>query len=157
MYPDEESADERLRMGREIEAARAEAADLRARLQRAHGALCVFRHPEDGPHKPRSGWRINPKAVQTIAELYDVPQLLEDTSPEGATGLALLEELRELRERNAKLEPVFQHGAEFMLSVVNAEDTMASTPFWDALLAAGFDPEKADEDDGLGLGTVEAP
>jgi len=67
---------------RQLEEARAEAADLRVRLQRAHGALAVWREADP---------------VRAFRNQYDLPKLLEETRPDGASGLHLLMELRELK------------------------------------------------------------
>lgn len=85
-------------MVEKIEKLHAENADMRVRLQKAHGALSVFRHPEDGGHKPRAQWRLNPYASRDFGERYNLAELLEETRPDAEMGLELLVELRELRE-----------------------------------------------------------
>jgi hypothetical protein len=73
-------------------------ADMRIRLQKAHGALSVFRDPQTGG-KPVSEWTWNQDALRDIRALYeDLPKLLEATRPDAASGVEILDELRRTRE-----------------------------------------------------------
>lgn len=82
----------------QLDMARAEAASLRAKLQKAHGALLVLRHPGD-VGKPRATWRCNPNALRDLGDLYNPAELLEATRPSGHEGLSVLAELQDLRLR----------------------------------------------------------
>jgi hypothetical protein len=82
-YVDE--AEEIAALRRQLDEARAEAADLRVRLQRAHGALAVWR--ESDP-------------ARAFRNQYDYQKLLEETRPDGASGTRLLVELHVLRNAN---------------------------------------------------------
>jgi len=73
---------------RKLEAA---AADLRIRLQKAHGALVVFRDPNDPT-------LFNDNAVREVQALYSLPELLRQTRPDEASGVEILDELRRTKE-----------------------------------------------------------
>lgn len=81
----------------ELDVERARSAELRVRLQRAHGALFAFRMPED-VNQPLSAWRWNPDAMRDLQALYDLPKLLESTRPDTATGADYLDRRRALVE-----------------------------------------------------------
>jgi hypothetical protein len=65
-----------------LDEARAQAAELRVRLQRAHGALDVWRERDP---------------VRAFNTRYDLEKLLRETRPDVALGVDLLIELHELR------------------------------------------------------------
>lgn len=81
-----------------IDAAEAQAASLRTKLQAAHGALYFYRAPED-VNKPLSEWRWNPEAVRDIQSHCDLPALLDKTRPTADEGMSLLIEVRDLRQK----------------------------------------------------------
>lgn len=73
-----------------LDEARAQAAELRVRLQRAHGALDVWR--ESDP-------------VRAFHARYDLKKLMLETRPDVTLGVDMLIELRELRALHGKQAP----------------------------------------------------
>jgi hypothetical protein len=72
----------------------AENAELRGRLQKAHGALFVL-----GMSDPQAGLR----------DLYDVSQLLEETTPPAKAGLELIARLRECEDEVRRLRALIDN------------------------------------------------
>lgn len=85
----------------------ATSAELRRRLQRAHGALYAFRALASAP-KPFKDWEWA-DAASAFAELQatcSLPELLESTRPDTASGLPLLARLRELTADGVRLRTI---------------------------------------------------
>lgn len=88
---------------RELDAARAESASLRAKMAKVRGALYFFRKPpekQEDVFAPIDAWDWNPNAARDLGAAYgSLAELLNDTRPEANEGMAVLIELRDLRHK----------------------------------------------------------